>query len=79
MPLCTCISHVLLFVTLWTVACQTLLSMKLSRQEYWNRSYPPPGDLPDPGIEPTYLRSPTFAGRFFTTKATWEAHLDTIM
>ena len=32
----------------------------------------PPGDLPDPGIEPVYLRSPALAGRFFTTSATWE-------
>ena len=34
---------------------------------------PPPGDLPDPGIEPTSLTSPALAGRFFTTNATWEA------
>ena len=32
-----------------------------------------PGDLPDPGIEPTPLMSPALAGRFFTTSATWEA------
>ena len=31
--------------------------------------------LPDPGIEPTSLTSPTLAGRFFTASATWEAHL----
>ena len=31
---------------------------------------PPPGDLPDPGIEPTSLTSPALAGRFFTTNAT---------
>ena len=30
---------------------------------------PPPGDLPDPGIEPTSLTSPALAGRFFTTRA----------
>ena len=61
MPLYTCmLSSILLFVTLWTVAYQTLLSMKFSRQEYWSRSCPPPGDLPDL-IEPTSLRSPTFA------------------
>ena len=28
---------------------------------------PSPGDLPNPGIEPRYLKSPTLAGRFFTT------------
>ena len=43
-----------------------------SRQEYWF-SCCPPRDLPDPGIEPTSLRSSTLAGGFFTTSATWEA------
>ena len=33
----------------------------------------PPGDLPDPGIEPTSLTSPALTGRFFTTSTTWEA------
>ena len=43
-------------VTPWTVACQDPLSMEFSRQEYWSGlPFPPPGDLPDPGIEP---RSP---------------------
>ena len=35
---------------------------------------PLPGDLPDPGIEPTTLESPILVGRFFTTSATWEGH-----
>ena len=35
---------------------------------------PPPGDLPNPGTEPTSLMSPTLAGGFFITSATWEAH-----
>ena len=40
--------------TLWTVVCQAPLSVRSSRQEYWSRlSCPPPGDLPDPGIELT--------------------------
>ena len=34
--------------------------------------FPPPGDLPDPGIKPAFLVSPALAGRFFTTSATWE-------
>ena len=39
-------------MTPWTVACQTPLSMGLSRQEYWNGlPFPSPWDLPDPGIE----------------------------
>ena len=50
-------SHVL-FVTLWTVVCQAHLSMGVSRQEYWSGlPCPSPGDLPDPGIEPTSLIS----------------------
>ena len=34
---------------------------------------PPPGDLPDPGIEPVSLMFPALAVWFFTTSATWEA------
>ena len=42
------------FATLWTAAHQAPLSMELSRQASWSGlSFPPPGDLPDPGIEPT--------------------------
>ena len=68
-------SHVQLCVTPWTVAHQTPLSMGFSRQEYWSGlPCPPPGDLPNPGIEPASLASPTLSGRFFTTSATWEAH-----
>ena len=60
--------------TLWTIACQALLSMGFSRQEYWSGlPCPPPGDLLHPGIEPTSLMSPALAGRFFTTRSTWEA------
>ena len=68
-----CFECVQLSVTLWTVACQSPLSMGFSRQEYWNRlSCPPSGDLPNPGIEPTSLMSPALAGWFFTTSITWE-------
>ena len=50
-------SHVQLFATLWSVACQAPLSMEFFRQEYWNGlPFPSPGDLPDPGIK---LGSPT--------------------
>ena len=59
-------SRVWLFVTPWTVACQAPLSMAFHRQEYWSGlPFPPPGDLPDPGIKP---RSPPLAGGFFTTE-----------
>ena len=67
-------SRVRLYATPGTVACQASLPMGFSRQEYWSElPCPPPGDLPDPGIEPTSLRSPALAGGFFTTSTTWEA------
>ena len=65
------LSHVQLFVTPWTVAHQAPLSMGFSRQES-----PSPRDLPDPGTEPKSLMSPSLAGGFFTTSATWVAHED---
>ena len=69
------LSHVQLFMTPWTVAHQAPLSMRFSRQEHWSgEPWPPPGDLPDPGIE---LASPALAGWFFTINTTWEAQLKT--
>ena len=65
-----------LFATLWTVARQAPLSMGFCRQKYWSGlPCPPPGDLPEPGIEPESLVSPALAGGFFTTSATWEAQV----
>ena len=53
-------------VTPWTVAHQAPLSMEFSRQEYWSGlSCPPPGDLPNPGIEPVSLMFPAFADGLF--------------
>ena len=50
-----------------------VLCPRVSRQEYWSGLLRrPPGDLLDPGIKPASLRSPALAGRFFTTKTTWE-------
>ena len=47
------VSHAWLFITPWTIARQAPLSMGVFRQEYWSGlPCPPPGDLPDPGIEP---------------------------
>ena len=67
-------SRVQLFATLWTVAHQAPLSTGFSRQEYWSGlPFPSPGDLPDPGIEPTSFMPLTLAGGFFTTNNTWEA------
>ena len=69
----SCFSHLLLFVTLWTVACPAPLSIGFSRQEYRSGSpSTPPGNLPSPGTEPTSLMSPALAGRFLTARAAWE-------
>ena len=63
------ISHVRLFVTLWTVACQPPPSMGFSRQEYWSGlQFPSLGSLPNPGIEPESPASSSLAHGFFTTE-----------
>ena len=63
-------SYVQLFATPWTAAHQALLSREFSRQEYWSgMPFLPPGDLPDPGIEPV---SPALAGGFFSTEPHWK-------
>ena len=70
------LSCVRLFATPWTVAYQASLSMGFSSQEYWSKlPFPLPRDLPDLEIKPLSLMSPTLAGGFFTTSATWEAYL----
>ena len=54
------------FVTLRTIAHKTPQSIELFRQEYWSGlSFPSPGDLPDPGIEP---RSPALQADFLPTE-----------
>ena len=69
----TCFSRVQPFATLWTVACQTPQSMGFSRQESWfGLPCCLPGDLLDPGIKPTFLKSPALAGGYFTTSPTWK-------
>ena len=53
------------FMTLWTVTHQTLLSTRLSRQEYWSGlPFPPSGYLLNPGVEHMSLVSPLLAGGF---------------
>ena len=65
-PLAACmLSHVQLFANPWTVAHP--LFMELSRQECWSGlPFPPPGNLPDPGIKPMSPVSPALAGRFLS-------------
>ena len=61
-----CFSCVQLFAILWTVACQTPLSMEFSRPEYWSGlPSPSPGDNPDPWIEP---RSPALEADALSSK-----------
>ena len=65
----SCFSHVQLFVTPWTITRQAPLSTGFSRQEYWSGlPCPPPGDLPNPGIEPTSHVSPDLQAYLFTTE-----------
>ena len=62
-PTCVCVlscfSYVQPCATLWAVDCQVPLSIGFSRQEYQRGlPCPPPGDLPNPGMEPESLISP---------------------
>ena len=51
----SCFIRVWLFAALWTAAHQAPLSVGFSRQKCWSRlPCPPPGDLPNPGIEPRF-------------------------
>ena len=68
---CVCAQlHPIKFVILWTVALQAPLSVEFSRQEYWSSlPFPPPGNLPDPGMETV-----SCIGRWILNHyATWEA------
>ena len=77
------LSHVQLFVTPLTATHQAPLSMGFSKQEYWSRvSFPPPGDLPHPGIKPVPLHGRRISiilnipkkERVFSL-TTWSGHL----
>ena len=54
--LAKCLSRIRLYATPWTVARQAPLSMEFSRQYWTGLPFPPPGDLPNPGIEPVPYR-----------------------
>ena len=64
LPLCSCVCVLSrsgrLFVTPGTVACQAPLSMGFPCLPF-----PPPGDLPHPGITLMSPASPALAGGFF--------------
>ena len=58
------LNHVWLFATPWTVACQAPPSLGFSRQEYrCGLPCPPPGNLPDPEIEPASPVAPALQGK----------------
>ena len=77
-PLHVCmLSRVRLFVTPWTIAYQTPLSMDFSRQDYWSGlPFPSPGDLHNPGIELESLAFPALAGKFFTMVPLGKPHIE---
>ena len=62
--MCACSVASDFFVIPGTIARQAPLSVGFSRQEYWSGlPFPPPGDLPDPGI--ASIVSPALAGIYF--------------
>ena len=72
---CVCVSHSVMFysATPCIVICQAPLPMEFSRQENWSGlPSPSPGNLPNPGIEPTSLAS-AVGKRILYYCAIWEA------
>ena len=68
-PVCACSVSSVMLDSLQPHGLQPirLLSIGFSRQEYRSGlPRPPPGDLPNPRIEPVSLMSRALAGRFFT-------------
>ena len=55
-----------LFMTLWAGPPDSFVKGFSQRECWCGLLFPPPGDLPDPGMEPT---PPALAGRFFTTES----------
>ena len=69
LQVCSCVLVMSSSLQPHELACQIPLSMGISREEYWRGlPFPPPEDLPDPGIKSTSLTSPELAGMFFTTE-----------
>ena len=73
----SCFSRVWFFATLWTAACQALLFIGFSRQEYWSGllAMPSAKGSSYPRDQTESFKSSAFAGQFFTTNVTWEAQL----
>ena len=71
------LSHIWLFATTWTIAHKAPLPMGFTRQEYWSGlPFPSPGYLPNSGIKPKSLQSPTLADGFFTNRLLVKPLLD---
>ena len=69
------LSRVQLFATLWTVALQVPLSMGFPREEYWSGlPFPPPEDLPDPGIKSASPVSPALQVDSFPAEPSGKPH-----
>ena len=70
----SCFSHVRLFATLWNCSPpgSSVHGILQARLLEWV-AFPPPGDLPNPGIKPASLMSPALVGRFFISNTAWEA------
>ena len=68
----SCFSHVRLFVTVWTVACQAPLSMGFSRKNGVGCHALLQGISHPQGLSPRLLYAGVLAGGFFTTGASWE-------
>ena len=67
-------SCVQLFVTPWTVAHQTPLSMDFPGKNTGVGCHAfLQGNLPNSGIKPRSLESPALTGGFFSSSTTWEA------
>ena len=80
------LSRVRLFLTLWTIAHRAPPSAEFSRQEYWSELlFPPPGDPPNPGIEPWrwqadswplhHLGSPNHMYMYYLKTHTYTKHI----
>ena len=70
------LSHVQLFPTHWTVACQVPLSMEFPRQKYCRGlPFPSVGDLPNPGINPESLVSPALEADSEPTEPLWKPQI----
>ena len=74
---CVCAQSCPLLASVWAVTRQAPVSLRFSRRERQSRLlFPPPGNLPDPGVQPASLVSPALAGRFFTSRVTRDREQD---